>query len=273
MLKDVLGKETKELIDKKLYLFDMDGTIYTEGVLFEGTLELLKEIENKNGKYVFITNNSSKSVKDYVAKLSNMGIAATEENFCTSSQATGLYLNETYKGKKVFCVGTKSFLEELASFGIELVDADSAEVVVVGYDTELNYEKLIDVCRALSTKDIPFIATNPDLGCPASFGFVPDCGAICNMISTATHKEPFYIGKPKPTMVELVVKDTGYKLEETVVVGDRLYTDIACGVNAKVTAICVLTGEATLQEIAESEIKPHYVFENINDLYLTVKEK
>ena len=266
---DRYGKDTAPLQEKMLFLFDMDGTIYEDGVVFDGTLDMLKMIREKGGKYIFITNNSSKSVEEYVKKVNAMGIAADRSNFFTSSQATVLYLNEHFPGKKVYCVGTASFRQELLSEQIILCEPDEAEVLLVGFDTELTYEKLNNAARLLSTREIPYIATNPDLVCPVAYGFAPDCGSICNMLETATGKQPTYIGKPKPTMVELSMKANHRSKQETVVVGDRLYTDIASGVNAGVDTVCVLTGEATMEEIAtyEADRRPAFTLDNIRVMY------
>ena len=121
-------------------------------------------------------------------------------------------------------------------------------------------------------KDIPFIATNPDMRCPVSFGFIPDCGAICNMLGAATDKKPIYIGKPEPTMVNIVMDKYGFSAEETVVIGDRLYTDIATGLNAGVTTVCVLTGEATKEDIQKGKIKPTLTFESVKDIVTILKK-
>jgi ribonucleotide monophosphatase NagD (HAD superfamily) len=114
---------------------------------------------------------------------------------------------------------------------------------------------------------VAFIATNPDLRCPVAFGYIPDCGSICQMITNAIDKKPTFIGKPEPTMVEIVMKKLGYSQKDTVVIGDRLYTDIAAGLNAGVTAICVLTGEATESDIVCGNIKPTFTFRSVSDLY------
>ena len=264
---DYFGKDASELRDKKLYLFDMDGTIYEEDTLFEGTLELLDKIKNNGGRYVFITNNSSKSVKDYIDKVNDLGIEADKENFFTSAQATILSLKKNYPNAVVYCQGTHSLVNELKEAEINVVEEvqDDVDVVLVGFDTELTSQKLRNTCELLG-RDVAYIATNPDLVCPVSFGFIPDCGSICGMIKNATGKEPFYIGKPEPTMVDIVRDKFGYTKEETVVVGDRLYTDIASGLNAGVTAICVLTGEATVEDIGVSENKPTYTFDSIKNL-------
>ena len=272
MYKDFFGEDASSLRDKKLFLFDMDGTIYEEERLFEGTIDLLSRICQIGGQYYFITNNSSKSVQDYVEKVNRMGIPADRDNFFTSSQATILYLKENHAGKCVYCQGTKSLVKELVDEGLDVVTeySDRAEVILVGYDTELTTQKMHDTCRML-LKDLPYIATNPDYVCPMSFGFVPDCGSMCMMYKNATGREPIFIGKPEPTMIDIVREKTGYSKEETVVIGDRLYTDIASGINAGVTTVCVLSGEATAQDIQNGEIKPAYTLGSVKELLKILK--
>ena len=267
-MSDYFGKDASELRGKKLWLFDMDGTIYEEERVFEGTLELLQSIKDNSGRYVFITNNSSKSVVDYVNKVNQLGIPGDVENFFTSAQATILYLKENHPGAKVYCQGTKSLVRELLDAGINVtVETGPVDVVLVGFDTELTTEKVRKTCEILTTQKVAYIATNPDWVCPVSFGFVPDCGSICGMIKNATGKWPTFIGKPEPTMVNIVREKFGIKPEETVVVGDRLYTDIATGLNAGITAVCVLTGEATVDEIEKGDNKPTLTFESVKEIF------
>lgn len=267
-IRDVFGKDPFLLKDKKLFLFDMDGTIYEEETVFDGTTALLELIDEIGGRYVFITNNSSKSVIDYIEKVNRLGIKAELDNFFTSAQATILYLKKNYPGKKVYCQGTKSLVQELISSGINTTEEveDDVDVVLVGFDTEMTSAKLRKTCELLQ-RDLPYIATNPDLRCPVNFGFIPDCGAICGAIEAATDKKPVYIGKPEPTMVDIVREKFGYSTEETVVIGDRLYTDIATGLNAGATAICVLTGEAKKEDVLNGDIKPTLTFDSVKDIF------
>lgn len=263
------------LKSKKLFLLDMDGTIYEGGRLFNCVNEFLSHIEETGGKYIFITNNSSRSVKDYVIKLSNMGVKVTEDNFFTSSQATALYLNERYKNKKIYCMGTRSMIAEMEKYGVNIVTEpdEDTDCIVVGYDTELTYKKLWDVSYLLQTKkDIPYIATNLDRGCPTEFGLVPDCFAMCEAINYAAKRRPLYIGKPDGFMIDYCVERSPFTKEQTVVIGDRLYTDIASGVNAGVDTICVLSGESRLEDIEKSEIKPTYVYKDIKEILKDLQE-
>lgn len=267
-MNDYFGRDASELKNKKLWLFDMDGTIYEEERVFDGTIDLLKSITDHGGKYVFITNNSSKSVTDYVKKVNRLGIPGDENNFFTSAQATILYLKQNHPSAKVYCQGTKSLVKELVDAGIDVTeDVTSVDVVLVGFDMELTTEKLRKTCEILSTQDVTYIATNLDWVCPVSFGFIPDCGSICQMIKNATGKWPVFIGKPEPTMVDIVRAKEHRFADETVVVGDRLYTDIATGLNAGITAVCVLTGEATVEEIEKGDTKPTLTFNSVRDIF------
>jgi Predicted sugar phosphatases of the HAD superfamily len=257
------------LKDKKLFLLDIDGTIALDTTLIDGTLEFMDYVLNIGGKYIFITNNSTKSIEDYIMKFDDFGIKVDKTSFVTSSYATAIYLKEVYKDKKIFVLGTKSFIKELKRFELNITEDKDEDTVcaVVGFDNELNYKKIEDICELLSTRDIDYIATNPDLVCPTSFGFVPDCGSICEMIENAVKKQPLYIGKPNKTIVEMCLEQTGFTKEQTLVIGDRLYTDIACGINGGVDTAVVFTGEATKEDLKDTEFRPTYSFSTIKELY------
>ena len=273
-MRDYFGKDASNLKEKKLFLLDMDGTIYNDETIFDGTLDFLDYVKSIGGRYIFITNNSSKSVDDYVKKVNRMNIKATADDFYTSTDATIKYLKENFKNPLVFASGTKSFIEGLKKAGLNVTTEvnNDADVILMGYDTELNYQKLMNLCMMLNNKKTPYIATNPDLVCPIGFGFVPDCGSVAIMLKNATGRTPIYIGKPEPTMINLVCESLGYKKSETVILGDRLYTDIASGNNAKVDTICFLSGEATLEDLEKDKINvPTYVFKNIRELVNKIK--
>ena len=248
----------------KLYLFDMDGTLYLGDRLYSFTQELLQTIRQKGGTYLFMTNNSSKSVVDYIKKLDRLGISATKEDFITSSQATAYYLQKHHKGQTLYVCGTNSLKQELMDNGFAVTEElDKVECIVMGFDTELTFQKLHDVSYLLLTKpELPYIATNPDLVCPTEFGSVPDCGSVCGMIYNATGKKPVVIGKPSALMPQLAMERLGYGKEETCVVGDRIYTDIKSGLNAGITGILVMSGETTYDILEASEEKPHLVLED-----------
>lgn len=257
----------------KLYLFDMDGTLYLGSRLFDFTIELLQEIRRTGGKYLFITNNSSKSVADYVKKLEAFGIEATREDFMTSSQATAYYLHKHHEGQRLYVCGTESLKDELRGEGFAVTDRlDEVDCVVMGFDTELTFQKLHDVSYLLLTRPgLPYIATNPDLVCPTEFGSVPDCGSVCGMIYNATGRKPIVIGKPSPLMPELAMDALGVSREETCVVGDRIYTDVKSGLNAGCVGILVMSGETTPEILAQSPDKPHLVLESAREILDVLK--
>lgn len=262
----ILKGDISKLADIRLFLFDMDGTIYLGDNLFPFTKDMLDAIRAQGKTYLFMTNNSSKSVSAYVEKLGRLGITAAEDDFITSSQATALYLNANLAGRRLYVAGTESFKKELREAGICVCEDYSADIegVVMGYDTELTYKKLDDVSRLLTEKDIPFIAANPDLVCPTEYGYVPDCGSVCSMLYNATGKTPYYIGKPRPEMPLLAIEktklfDPSVCTENTLVIGDRMYTDIACGINAGVKTMLVLSGETTEKQAMESDYDIDYI--------------
>lgn len=263
---DLTTKGITMLKDKKLFLFDIDGTIAIGDTLYEGSRELLDYIESIGGKAYYITNNSTKSNEDYVKKFeTSFGLKSTENQFITSGYMTKSFLRDNYYDKKIFVVGTNSYVDDLRKSGLNVTTEveEDISLVVVAYDSELNYGKLTKVSQVLFEKDVPFYATNPDLRCPIDFGFIPDCGAICNMITATTDKKPIYLGKPNKKVVEMCLLDSGFSKEETIVVGDRLYTDIACGINAGVDTCVLFTGEAKKEDMADTPYKATYEFEDV----------
>ena len=261
-------QKTELLQSKKLFLFDMDGTLYLGDRVFPFTLDLLNTLKSTGRTYLFLTNNSSKSVEDYVKKLEKLGIPANEEEFMTSSQATAYYLHKHHEGKKLYVCGTESLKAELRKEGFSVTaDVEETECIVMGFDTELTFQKLRDVCYLLLTQpEIPYIATNPDYVCPTEFGSVPDCGSVCDMIFNAAKKRPVVIGKPSPLMPQLAMEKLGISREETCVVGDRIYTDVKSGLNAGVTGILVLSGETTPDILKESGDQPHLVLQDAGEI-------
>ena len=258
----------RELKDKRLYLLDMDGTIYLDTQLFDGTMDFLKYVKDIGGKYMFLTNNSSKSVDKYIEKLASLGIKAEADDFLTSVNATMVYLSgKNYK--KIYAFGTESFKEQLKGGGFPVTDKleDDIDCLCMGFDTELSFKKLEDACILLG-RGVDYIATNPDWVCPTWYGFVPDCGSVSEMLYNATKRRPKFIGKPQPDMINLAVEKTGFSKEETVIFGDRLYTDIASGYNAGVTTVFVLSGEGTMEDVEKSDIKPDYIYKDVKEFYI-----
>lgn len=278
-----------ELTNKRLFLLDMDGTLYLDDRLFPGAAEFLAKIRQSGGKYLFLTNNSSKGVDAYVAKMTRLGVPAVPADFLTSVDALIVFLERTYgaavKKKKMYVVGTRSFCAQLAAAGFLLTETpdDDTALLILGFDRELTYRKLEDACRLLARgrqeartsgdakaaaglPAVDYYATNPDWVCPTAFGSVPDCGSMAWMLEKATGRLPKFIGKPEPEMALLAMAQCGCSAAETLLIGDRLYTDIACGNRAGVDTAFVLSGEGTLADLAKGQGKPTYIFENIAEV-------
>ncbi len=258
----------EKLTDKNLYLLDMDGTLYLDDDLFEGTLDFLNKVKEQGGRYLFLTNNSSKSVNAYVEKLGRLGIAATAEDFFTSTMATIVYLKKNYTGKKIYAAGTASFRQELIEAGLPITDKleEDVDCLLMGNDNELTFQKLEDACILLG-RGVTYLATNPDWVCPTAFGYVPDCGAVCEMLWHATGRKPYFIGKPEPAMVNLAIEKWQADPTKAIMIGDRIYTDIASGVNAGIDTILVFSGETTREDWKKSDIKPTYTAADIAEVY------
>lgn len=258
---------------KKLYLLDMDGTIYLGEQLFDGTKEFLAEIRRRGGKYLFVTNNSSRGVHAYIARLAGMGIASIEEDFLTSVDALIMFLRARKEERLIYAAGTATFREQLAAAGFRITTEYSEEVglLVSGFDTELTFQKLEDACRLLM-RGTEWIATNPDWVCPTEWGAVPDCGSVAEMLTRASGKRPRFIGKPQPDMALLALERCGCTREEAVVIGDRIYTDVACGVNAGIDSAFVLSGEGVPEDIEKFGIRPAGVYRDIREILELMRE-
>ena len=174
------------LQDKRLFLLDMDGTIYLDDRLFDGVTAFLSRIREKGGRYLFLTNNSSKGVEGYIEKLNGMGIATGREDYMTSVDAAIDLLRRRYPGRRCYVQGTRSFYDQLAAAGIPVTcdREDGAEILLSGFDRELTFQKLEDACILLN-RGVTWLATNPDWVCPTWYGSVPDCGSVCEMLHGA----------------------------------------------------------------------------------------
>ncbi len=257
----------------RLFLFDMDGTLYIGDRLFDFTKELLDTIKESGKRYLFMTNNSSKSVADYIKKLDKLGIKTEKDDFITSSQATAMYLKANCPDDRLYVCGTQSLKDELIENRFTVTeDINKVDCVVMGFDTELTFKKLEDVCKILLSRDVRYIATNPDLVCPTEYGSVPDCGSVCEMIFNATGKRPYVIGKPQAAMPLIAMEKFGCEKSETAVIGDRIYTDIKSGINAGAVSILVMSGETTNEILEQSPDKPDIVLDSAKEILDILKE-
>jgi len=255
------------LRSKKLFVLDMDGTFYLGNRLIEGSLSFLEKLKIQGKRFLFFTNNSSRTSAFYRKKLAGMGCFVEDSDIVTSGDVTIKYLKENYPEAGVYLVGTKLLCESFRNGGIRLTnDTDEKpDIVVLGFDTELTYEKIERACTFIRNGAI-FLATHLDYNCPTEDGFIPDCGSMCAMVEASTGVKPRYLGKPFRETVDMIKLITGLDDKDLAFVGDRLYTDIATGVSNGITGILVLTGETKLEDVEKSEVKPDYIFDSLGAL-------
>lgn len=258
----------KNIKDIKCFLLDMDGTIYLGNELIDGAKEFLNTLKEKEVKYLFLTNNSSKNKDKYVEKLNKLGIAANREDVFTSGEATTIYLNKLKKGAKIFLLGTKDLEEEFEKAGFELTKERGQDIdfVVLGFDTTLTYEKLWIACEYIA-EGKTYIATHPDFNCPLEGGkFMPDVGSMIELIKASTGRTPIVIGKPNSHIVDAILEKYNLKKEELAMVGDRLYTDIRTGIDNGLTSILVMSGETDEKMLKDTIYVPDYVYSSVKEL-------
>ena len=254
----------------RCFLMDMDGTIYLGSQLLPGAKRWIDLLQVKGLEYYFLTNNSSRSRVEYAHKLTQMGLPTPEERIFTSGEATAIYLQKHYPGASLYVVGTPSLQNEFTRHGFALTDS-TPDVAVLGFDTTLTYEKLHKLCD-LAVAGVPYIATHPDINCPTETGFMPDIGAMIELVATSTGRRPdVIIGKPNQPIVDALAKKTGLPLSAHCMIGDRLYTDIALG-RWGITTALVLSGETKAENLAGSEFVPDIVVEDIREM-TTLLEK
>jgi len=247
-------------------VLDMDGTLYKGTRLFAQTTPFLESLRILGIGRTFLTNNTSRSKTEYVAKLRHMGIEALIEDIYTPAESVVTYLRAQMPAvKRLVILGTPSLVEEFEKAGF-IADWDTPEAVVVGFDTTLTYEHL---CRTAYWIDsgLPFIATHPDLVCPTDLNTVlVDCGAICACLTAATGRKPMVFGKPNPSILHELRDRLQIKSEEMLMVGDRIYTDMMMAQEAGVPAALVLTGEARSEDVDGLALKPDFILDNVGQL-------
>ena len=241
----------------KHFVLDMDGTFYLGNTILPGSLDFLKTLERNGRDYLFFTN---------IEKLAGMNCFISRKQIMTSGDVTIEYLNSVYPGKRVYLVGTQALIKSFREGGIDLVE-DEPDIVVIGFDTTLTYEKIVKASDFVRAGAV-YLATHPDINCPVENGYITDVGAFCAMISlSAGVGEVKSLGKPNPETVDMAMLRAGWEnRSEIAFVGDRLYTDIAVGVNNGAHGLLVLTGEASMSDVQKSDTKPDAIFRDLREI-------
>lgn len=255
----------EDLKDINLFIMDLDGTIYLGDKIIEGSLEFIEKLKKENKKFCFFTNNDSKASTEFMKKLYNMNIDFTNENFYTAGLATIDYINDKFKGKSVYLLGTESLKNEFRAHNINLVE-ENPDIVVVAYDTELTYQKLDRVCHYIRNGAY-YIATHPDYNCPTQYGYAPDTGSYIALIKQSTNRIPDLLnGKPNKALGEIICKRFNENPKNVAMIGDRLMTDMKLAINCGFKSILVLSGESTKDDLNNSGLNIDLVVDSIKDL-------
>jgi HAD superfamily hydrolase (TIGR01450 family) len=257
------------LSQKKLYIFDMDGTIYLGNNVFDFAIRFINHLRAAGKKILFFTNNASHTTEFYVKKLTRLGFSPTPDEIMTSGDVTIEFLKRHRPGKSVYLVGTDELCGDFRAKGIKMLNGneEKADIVITSFDTSLTYQKLNDACRFIRG-GAEYLSTHPDFNCPTEHGFIPDSGAISAFVTASTGKIPTYFGKPYRETIEMIGEATGFKLSEMCIFGDRLYTDIAIGKKHGVTAVLVLSGETQPEDVdkATPAEKPDYAYPSLDSV-------
>jgi HAD superfamily hydrolase (TIGR01457 family) len=256
---------SRPLASVDCFLLDMDGTFYLGENLLPGALDFIATIRQQGKDFIFLTNNSSKHRRQYVEKITRLGLPIDEEKVFTSGEATARYLAARYPGARLFVAGTSSLQEEFTAHGFCVTD-EEPQLVALGFDTTLTYQKLWRFCD-LVRAGLPYYATHPDINCPTPGGFMPDIGALMACVKASTGRDPdLIVGKPNRIMVEELAGKQNLDLDSLAMVGDRLYTDIALGETAGIETVLVLSGETHPQDLTASPFRPTLVFQNLGEM-------
>ena len=255
----------------RCFLLDMDGTLYLDEKLLPGAEQLIRWLEVRHLEYLLLTNNSSRNSRDYLKKLRKLGLNAIKQNrILTSGEAACLYLKKKKRSAKVFILGTPTLHWEFKQHGF-ITTGSEPEMVLLGFDTTMTYKKLWKFCDFVRA-GLPYYATHADINCPTEKGFMPDAGSIIALIKESTGREPdVVIGKPNQPMLVSIMEKTGFPLEQTAILGDRLYTDMAMGRYGLFT-ILTLSGETKLDDLHDSQYQPDLIIENIDELLILLNK-
>jgi NagD protein len=254
----------KNIKEKAGFIIDMDGVIYHGNKLLPGVTDFLKWLEESGKKYLFLTNSSERTPKELHEKLKRLGINVGEEHFYTSGLATASFLSSQKPNGSAYIIGDAGLIHALYSVGYT-VNNVNPDYVVVGETHSYNFEK-IEIALNLVMKGAKLIGTNSDVSGPIEVGITPSTKALIAPIEIASGKKAYYVGKPNPLMMRIALKRIGVKREDAIVIGDRMDTDIRCGLESEIDTLLVLSGITGKNEIDNYPFRPHYVLNGIVDL-------
>ncbi len=257
--------EHEDLRDLKGLVIDMDGVLWRGSQALPGLADFFQMLRRRSIQFKLATNNPTLTPAQYVAKLGDFGVAVETDNILTSGVVTAHYVAQEAPGARVYVIGSEGLRQVVRQRGLQVANGAEADYVVVGLDPELTYAQLMEA-SLLIRAGARFVGCNPDRTLPSERGLVPGNGATLAFLTASTDVTPVIVGKPQPMMFEMALASMGLNPGQAATLGDRLETDILGGQRAGLKSILVLSGVADRQMLAESDVQPDWVFENIQTL-------
>jgi NagD protein len=256
--------EVEKIKSKAGFIIDMDGVIYHGNMLLPGVTEFLAWLENSGKKYLFLTNSPERTPKELHEKMARLGINVGEDHFYTSALATASFLANQKPNGSAYIIGDAGLIHAMYSAGYT-VNNVNPDYVVVGDTHSYNFEK-IELAVNLVIRGAKLIGTNPDVSGPVENGITPSTKALIAPIEIATGKKAYYVGKPNPLMMRIALKRLGVKREDAIVIGDRMDTDVICGLESEIDTLLVLSGISDRKTIDQFPYRPQYILSGVKDL-------
>lgn len=248
----------------KNYLIDMDGVIVQGDTLIPGAADFIKSLREQNISFLILTNNSLYTPRDLQVRLSYMGLEVPDDAIFTSALATAQFLHSQQPRGRAYVIGETGLTTALHDIGYILIDREP-EYVVLGETNTYSFERITRAIRFINA-GARFIATNPDVAGPGEGGIVPGTGAVAALITAATGVKPYYVGKPNPLMMRTALHKLAVHSEDSVMIGDRMDTDIIAGVESGLRTILVLTGVTTRTQAERFPYRPTWICNSIADV-------
>jgi NagD protein len=257
-------KTMQELRSRKAFICDMDGVIYHGNRLLPGVQKFVEWLNVEQKAFLFLTNSGAKTPRELQEKMQRLGLEIGEEHFYTSALATAAFLAQQCPGGSAFVIGDTGITNALYNAGFSMNDANP-DYVVVSESSMYNYDNLSHAVN-LVRNGAKLIGTNPDVTDRTETGILPATGAIIAPIELATGAKAYFVGKPNPLMMRHALKMVGYRREETVIIGDRMDTDILAGIESEITTVLVLSGVTTREDLKRFAYRPHYILSGVGDI-------
>lgn len=254
----------EQIRNKKAFICDMDGVIYHGKRLLDGAGEFVDWLKQQDKEYLFLTNSSERSPRQLSEKLAGMGIDIASEHFITSALATAAFLRSQMPGARVYAIGDFGLNEALSDAGCVLTD-DNPDYVVLGETLDYTHEKITKGLRAVMA-GAKLIGTNPDISGPSESGIVPACKALISPIELASGKQAYFIGKPNPLIMRAALKKVGCHREDSVIIGDRMDTDIIAGIESEIQTVLVLSGITSKEEVEKFPYRPNLILDGVGQI-------